>query len=37
VLAGAREHELPADYVRALEALELAWDERLGDPRPGGA
>jgi cation transport regulator ChaC len=37
LLAGAREHGLPAEYVRALEALELAWDERLGAPRRDGA
>jgi len=29
LLGGARTHSLPADYVSALEAIELAWDERL--------
>ncbi len=28
ILAGAREHGLPPEYVRALEALERARDER---------
>jgi cation transport regulator ChaC len=30
LLEGAREHELPPDYVARLEAYELAHDERLG-------
>jgi len=30
LLEGAREHGLPVDYIRALEALDLAIDERLG-------
>ena len=29
LVAGAREHGLPEDYVRLLEAIELAVDERL--------
>jgi hypothetical protein len=29
LLDGAREHALPAEWVRFLEAYELAWDERL--------
>ena len=29
LLAGAREHALPADWIRYLEALDLAVDERL--------
>jgi len=29
LLEGAREHELPADYIRTLEAFDLAVDERL--------
>jgi gamma-glutamylcyclotransferase len=29
VLAGAREHGLPAEWVRQLEGLDLAIDERL--------
>ncbi|MCW5889466.1 MAG: gamma-glutamylcyclotransferase [bacterium] len=29
LLDGAREHGLPADWIAALEALELAVDERL--------
>jgi len=28
LLEGAREHELPADYIRTLEAFDLAVDER---------
>ena len=32
LLEGAREHELPADYIRRLEELELAVDERLKTP-----
>src|SRR5262249_56639989 len=30
LLDGAREHGLPAEWVRYLEGLELAVDERLG-------
>ncbi len=33
LLDGARHHGLPAEYVRALEALELAFDERIGAVR----
>ena len=29
LLEGAREHALPQDYVRRLEAFELAHDERV--------
>ena len=29
LLEGAREHDLPAAYIRELEAIELAIDERL--------
>ena len=29
LLEGAREHALPQDYLRRLEGLELAVDERL--------
>jgi hypothetical protein len=36
ILDGAREHGLPAEYVRALEALELARDERDGAATPPG-
>jgi gamma-glutamylcyclotransferase len=32
LLAGAREHGLPAEWVQYLEALELAADERLASP-----
>jgi cation transport regulator ChaC len=32
LLEGARRHGLPADYLRALEALDLAVDERLARP-----
>jgi gamma-glutamylcyclotransferase len=32
LLEGAREHDLPAEYVRALEALDIAVDERLKAP-----
>jgi hypothetical protein len=28
IVEGARQHGLPLDYVRSLESLELAWDER---------
>jgi cation transport regulator ChaC len=31
LLEGARRHGLPLDYVRSLEALELAVDERLAN------
>ncbi|HJQ83135.1 MAG TPA: gamma-glutamylcyclotransferase family protein [Candidatus Binatia bacterium] len=34
LLSGAREHGLPPEYVRSLEAWELAWDEREGDRPP---
>ncbi len=34
LLDGAREHGLPREYVRFLEGLELAWDERLGAREP---
>src|SRR5262245_18308648 len=30
LLAGAREHGLPAEWIRYLEGLDLALDERLG-------
>jgi gamma-glutamylcyclotransferase len=30
LLAGAREHGLPAEWIRHLEGLDLAIDERLG-------
>jgi gamma-glutamylcyclotransferase len=30
LVAGAREHGLPAEWIRYLEALPLAVDERLG-------
>jgi len=30
LLAGAREHELPPEWIRYLESLDLAVDERLG-------
>ena len=30
LLDGAREHALPAEWIRHLETLELAVDERLG-------
>jgi cation transport regulator ChaC len=30
LLAGAREHGLPVEWIRHLEGLELAVDERLG-------
>jgi cation transport regulator ChaC len=33
LLDGARHHGLPAEYVRTLEALELAFDERIGAVR----
>jgi len=28
LVEGAREHDLPPDYIRQLEAIELAIDER---------
>ncbi len=31
LLEGARQHGLPDDYVRALESLERAVDERIGE------
>ncbi len=31
LLEGARQHGLPDDYVRALEGLERAVDERIGE------
>ena len=34
LLEGAKEHELPAEYVRALASLDLARDERVGEPAP---
>jgi hypothetical protein len=34
LLDGAREHELPDEYIRFLAGLELAWDERLGAREP---
>jgi cation transport regulator ChaC len=37
LLDGAREHGLPPAYVRDLERLELAWDERLSARREGGS
>ena len=33
LLEGARQHGLPDDYVRALEGLERAVDERIGEGR----
>jgi len=36
LVEGAREHGLPSDYIRQLEALELAIDERPGYPQPPG-
>ena len=36
LLDGARRHDLPPGYVRRLESLELAVDERLAAPEPGG-
>jgi cation transport regulator ChaC len=30
ILEGARQHELPSDYIRLLEEIELARDEREG-------
>ncbi|HYR96267.1 MAG TPA: gamma-glutamylcyclotransferase [Candidatus Binatus sp.] len=35
ILDGAREHELPGEYVRFLESLERARDERVPPPGPG--
>jgi cation transport regulator ChaC len=32
LLEGAREHDLPADYIRALEAFDRAVDERVQAP-----
>lgn len=34
LLEGAREHELPAEYIRFLQSFELAHDEREGHPQP---
>src|SRR6185369_13748258 len=34
ILDGAREHGLPEDWVRTLEAWRLAWDERDGAFNP---
>jgi cation transport regulator ChaC len=31
LLTGAREHRLPEEWLRYLEGLELAWDEREGE------
>jgi hypothetical protein len=36
LLDGARRHGLPCEYVRGLETLELAVDERLTTPEPEG-
>jgi gamma-glutamylcyclotransferase len=36
MLDGARLHGLPAEYVRHLEALDLAVDERLATTEPTG-
>ena len=36
LLDGARCHGLPLEYVRGLETLELAVDERLATPEPAG-
>jgi hypothetical protein len=36
LLDGARLHGLPAEYVRHLEALDLAVDERLATTEPTG-
>ena len=36
LLDGARRHDLPSEYVRRLESLELAVDERLGTPEASG-
>jgi cation transport regulator ChaC len=33
LLAGARHHGLPAEYVRHLESFAVAWDERTATPR----
>jgi hypothetical protein len=33
LLDGARFHALPDEWLRVLEALELAFDERIGTPR----
>ncbi len=35
LLEGAKQHQLPAEYVRELESLELARDERLEAGKPG--
>jgi cation transport regulator ChaC len=37
LLDGARAHGLPPEYVRDLERLELAWDERLSAPAERGS
>jgi cation transport regulator ChaC len=34
LLDGARTHALPDDWLRVLEAFELAFDERIGAVRP---
>ena len=36
LIEGAREHELPADWVATLESWALAWDEREGAVNPEG-
>ncbi len=36
LLEGAKRHGLPAEYVRDLEVLDLAVDERLAMPEPSG-
>lgn len=36
LLDGARRHGLPREYIHGLETLELAVDERLATPEPGG-
>ena len=33
LLAGARHHGLPAEYIAHLESFELAWDERVAAQR----